>query len=167
MVPQIKKILYATDLSENSSYAFLYAVDMANKHDAKIIILHAIEPIPGYAQVYVNESDESKKKQHKEMVRTMEKHLEMFCSKAEAQTSLPCVELVSKILVTVGHPPEEILNTARKEECDVIVLGAHGKGFLSHAFLGSVSNAVLHRTLKPVFTIPLPSEEASEDWGVI
>jgi nucleotide-binding universal stress UspA family protein len=167
MVPQIKKILYATDLSENSSYAFVYAVDMANKYDAKITVLHAVEPIPGYAQVYINESDESKKKQHDEMIQRMEKHLQTFCSKAEAQTGLPCVELVSKILVTVGHPPEEILNAASKEECDVIVLGTHGKGFLSHAFLGSVSNAVLHRTLKPVFTIPLPSAEASEDWGVI
>ena len=45
MIPQIKKILYATDLSKNSEYAFYYAVDMAKKHDAEIIILHAIEPI--------------------------------------------------------------------------------------------------------------------------
>jgi nucleotide-binding universal stress UspA family protein len=43
MVPQIKKILYATDLSKNSVYAFYFAVDMARKRDAKIIILHAIE----------------------------------------------------------------------------------------------------------------------------
>ena len=37
MIPEIKKILYATDLSKNSSYAFLYATDMARKYDAKII----------------------------------------------------------------------------------------------------------------------------------
>ena len=36
MIPQIKKILYATDLSKNSSYAFLFATDMARRHDAKI-----------------------------------------------------------------------------------------------------------------------------------
>lgn len=47
MIPQIKKILYATDLSENSSYAFFYAIDLAQRHDAKIVILHAIEPISG------------------------------------------------------------------------------------------------------------------------
>jgi nucleotide-binding universal stress UspA family protein len=49
MIPKIKKILYATDLSKNSSYAFLYAIDMAKRHDAKIIILHAVEPLPPYA----------------------------------------------------------------------------------------------------------------------
>ena len=46
MIQEIKKILYATDLSKNSSYAFLYAIDMAKRHNAKIVILHAIQPIP-------------------------------------------------------------------------------------------------------------------------
>jgi len=51
MTPQINNILYATDLSKNSSYAFLYAIDMAKKHDARIVILHAIEPTPDYAEL--------------------------------------------------------------------------------------------------------------------
>ena len=45
MIPQIKKILYATDLSKNAAYAFFYTVDMAKKHNASIVILHSIEPI--------------------------------------------------------------------------------------------------------------------------
>ena len=48
MIIQIKKILYGTDLSKNSAYAFFYAVDMAKKHNASIIILHTIEPIRPY-----------------------------------------------------------------------------------------------------------------------
>jgi nucleotide-binding universal stress UspA family protein len=52
---------------------------------------------------------------------------------------------------------DEILNTADREECDVIVLGTHGKGWLKHTFLGSVAGSVLERTRKPVFIIPLPS----------
>ncbi len=43
MIPNIKKILYATDLSENSAYAFRYAINSALKHDAGIIILHVFE----------------------------------------------------------------------------------------------------------------------------
>ena len=43
MIPQIKKILYATDLTKNSTYAFYYAIDLARKHDARIIILHCVE----------------------------------------------------------------------------------------------------------------------------
>jgi len=167
MIPKIKKILYATDLSRNSSYAFLYATDIARGHNAKIVILHVIEPIPTYAEVYAGITDETKRKQQEETVKELKKHLQGFCKKAEAQIGPPCVELVSKILVLSGHPPEEILNTANEEGCDVIVLGTHGKGFLAHTFLGSVSNAVLHRTRKPVFVIPLPSEKTTTDWDTV
>ena len=167
MILQMKKILYATDLSKNSSYAFLYAIDMAKKHDAKIVMLHAIEPVPPYAEVYGAMPEQFEKKQHHEIIESMKKHLQGFCKKAEAQVGPPCVELVSKILVPVGHPPEEILNAADEEGCDAIVIGTHGKGFLAHAFLGSVSKAVLHRTRKPVFIIPLPSEKTTIEWDGI
>jgi len=163
MIPQIKKILYATDLSKNSAFAFLYATDMAKRHNAKIVILHVIEPVPPYADAYSGVTHEMKRKQEEETVEELKKHLQGFCKKAEAQIGPPCVELVSKILVLRGHPPEEILNAANEESCDVIVLGTHGKGFLAHTFLGTVSNAVLHRTRKPVFIIPLPSEKTTFD----
>lgn len=167
MVPTIKKILYATDLSKNSSYAFLYAIDMAKKYDAKIIVQHVVEPIPAYAEVYVGLTEEIKKKQREEIVESMKKHLKVFCEKAEAQIGPPCVDLVSKIVVSQGYPPEEILNTAEVEGCDAIVIGSHGKGFLAHTFLGSVSNAVLHRSQKPIFIIPLPSGQTALDWNGI
>jgi nucleotide-binding universal stress UspA family protein len=77
----------------------------------------------------------------------------------------PCLELVSNILVHLGHPADEILRMADKEGCDLIVLGSHGKGFLEHTFLGSVSRMVLDRTRKPIFIVPLPSEEVDIDWG--
>ncbi len=164
MIPEIKKVLYATDLSKNSSYAFLYATDVARRHNAKIVILHAIEPIPVYAEAEAGITDQKKKEQQDEAIEDIKKLLVSFCQKAETQIGSPCVELVSKILVPRGHPPEEILNTADGEGCDVIVLGTHGKGFLSHTFLGSVSSAVLHRTRKPVFIIPLPAEKTATDW---
>jgi nucleotide-binding universal stress UspA family protein len=164
MTLKIKKILYATDLSKNSSFAFLYATDMARKHDAKIVMLHAIEPIPAYAEAYTGITDELKRKQQEETVEEIKTRLGNFCQKAEAEIGPPCVGLVSKILVPRGHPPEEILNAADKEGCDVIVLGTHGKGFLAHAFLGSVSSAVLNRPQKPVFIIPLPSEKTTLEW---
>jgi nucleotide-binding universal stress UspA family protein len=167
MIPQIKKILYATDLSKNSSYAFLYAVDMAKRHDARIVVLHVIEPVPSYAEPYSGITDEAKKKQHDEIIEFMKNQIQEFCKKAESQIGPPCVELVSKVLVPIGYPPNEILNAADEERCEVIVLGTHGKGFLAHTFLGSVSSSVLHRTRKPVFIVPLPSEQISIEWDGI
>ena len=167
MIPQVKKILFATDLSKNSSYAFLFATDMARRHDARIVILHVVESFPAYINAYAGFTVDIEQKQEGEIIESMKKQLQGFCKKAEAEIGPPCVSLVSKILVPVGHPPEEILNAANEEGCDVIVLGTHGKGFLAHTFLGSVSNAVLHRTRKPVFIIPLPSEKVSIDWDGI
>jgi nucleotide-binding universal stress UspA family protein len=169
MIPQIKKILYATDLTKNSSYAFLYAVDMAKRHGAKIVIFHAIEPIRAYLlpeggiNLY-QALERGKEEERKADIEAIKNHLLAFCKKVETELGPPCLELVSNTLVRVGYPPAEILNVVDEEQCDAIVLGTHGKGFLAHTFLGSVSSSVLHRTRKPVFIIPLPSEKTAIDY---
>ena len=167
MIPKIEKILYATDLSRNSAYAFSHAIDMAKRHDAKIVILHALELIPAWAEAAAGITPEMKRKQQEEVVEDLKKRVQEFCKKTEAQLGPPCVELVSKILITRGYPPEEILNATDEEGCDVIILGSHGKGFLTYTFLGSVSTAVLHRIRKPVFIIPLPSEKTAIEGHMI
>jgi acetoin utilization protein AcuB len=172
MIPQIKKILYATDLSKNSAYAFFYAVDMAKSHNASIVILHSIEPIRRIYDdgggVDIEGVMKKAKQQEKEMdIEEIKKRLQEFCKNTETQIGFPCVELVSKILVPLGHPVEEILKTADDEGCDAIVLGTHGKGFLEQTFLGSVAGSVLERTRKPVFAIPLPPEKTNIDWDKI
>ncbi|MFB3883863.1 MAG: universal stress protein [Thermodesulfobacteriota bacterium] len=168
MIPKIKKILYATDLSENSSYAFLYATDMARRYDATIIILHAIQPVPPYVYyeggLAYDTLDRVKEEEQKVDTEKIKERLQIFCRKAESQMGPPCVELVSKILVPVGYPVEEILKMADEEGCDAIVLGTHGKGFLKQTFLGSVAGSVLQRTRKPVFIVPLPAGQAALEW---
>ena len=170
MIPKIKKILYATDLSKNSSYAFLYAVDMARKNDAKIVVLHSVEPLPNihyaYAEAGLDERqlEEGMKQEREAELNEIKKRIEAFCERMGAYMGSSCLDLIAKILITVGYPVEEILETANEEDCDVIVLGTHGKGFLKQAFLGNVAVKVLERARKPVFIIPLPSEKTDIDW---
>jgi len=108
MIPQIKKILYATDLSKNSDYAFFYAVDMAKRHNARIVILHSIEPIRHilFSDAGTFSVEEMlKKAKEQELgtnIREIKKGLQEFCKKTETQIGSPCVELVSKILVPLG-----------------------------------------------------------------
>jgi nucleotide-binding universal stress UspA family protein len=161
MIPQIKKILYATDLSKNSAYVFYYAVDLAKKHNAEIVISHTIELIPAYARAYGSKMEKAQQDQYEVSMEVIRNRLQKFCEKVEEKNSLACVTLVTKILVQVGYPVEEILKAADEEGCDLILLGSHGKGFLRQTFLGSVSRSVLDRTRKPVFIIPLPSEKTS------
>jgi nucleotide-binding universal stress UspA family protein len=109
----------------------------------------------------------ARREEHEKDLEEIKKGLEDFCKKAEPQAGHACVELVSKILVLLGHPVEEILKVADEESCDAIILGTHGKGFLRQTFLGSVAVKVLERTRKPVFIIPLPSEKTTIDWDKI
>jgi nucleotide-binding universal stress UspA family protein len=168
MIPEIKKILYATDLSKNSSYAFYYAIQLARKFDAKITILHAIEPIPVYIEAYaVSVAQRVEEEDREKTIIHIQQLLQEFCRKVETQMGSPCAVLVSNTLVRLSNPVEEILKVADEEKCDAIILGSHGKGFLKQAFLGSVSSAVLHRSKKPVLIIPIPTEKESLDWDAI
>jgi len=168
-VPKIRKILYATDLSENSAYAFYFEIDFAQEHNAAIIILHVVEPVSLDGMPYPERGKIVKiaKDNIKEAIEEIKNRLQSFCKKVEGKMGPPCIELVSKTLVPLGDSTDEILNTADREDCDLIILGTHGKGLLAHTFLGSVSSAVLHRTRKPVFIVPLPSEKSNLDWGKI
>ena len=87
MIPQIKKILYTTDLTKNSLYAFYFAVDLARKHDASITILHCVETIPAsayeevrFASLDVGKIFEENKNQEKEEdVIKIKKEVQQFC----------------------------------------------------------------------------------------
>ena len=165
MIPQIKKILYATDLSRNSAYAFYYAVDLAQKKGATIVILNTIEPVPAYVRNYIGDSEKLDLDHHEEIIKIIQQRLNNFCQKVDTHIGSPCAELVSKVIVRVGHPVDQILTVADEEGCDIIVMGNHGKGIIKQTFLGSVSRGVLNSTRKPVFIIPLPPESEKIDWA--
>lgn len=168
MIPQIKKILYATDLSKNSAYAFFYAVDLAKKYNAGIVILHAVEPVPHvYTEGGARILRSIEKQEQEAGLEDIKKRVQQFCTILENKAGSPCTDLVSKTLVPLGYPVEEILKAADDEGCDMIILGTHGKGFLRQTFLGRVSVSVLERSRKPVYVIPLPSEKTNIDWDNI
>jgi len=57
-----------------------------------------------------------------------------------------------KTVIKTGHPAEEILNTAREENAEMIVIGSRGKR-TSHLFMGSVSREVVVRSEVPVLLV--------------
>lgn len=156
MIPEIKRILYTTDLSPNSAYAFRYALNSARKHDAGIIILHVVEEMaPFFDEERLKAISEKKITEAMDRIR---KRLKIFCDR-ERNDDPERAERVISIEVCQGYPPEEILKKADELNCDVIVMGTHGKGIIRHSFLGSAARKVLRRVRKPVFIIPLPEGE--------
>jgi len=164
MIPQIKTILLATDLSKNAAYAFYYAVHMAKRDEAKIVILHAVEPLPPMLISFGDFSHKVAQDRWDETVKKFKERIQDISVKVDTRMGISSVDLVSKILIRLGQPVEEILKVVEEEGCDVIVLGTHSRGFLQQTFVGSVCSSVLHRTRKPVFVVPLPSEDTTIDW---
>ena len=172
MIPEIKRILYTTDRSDNSAYAFRYAISSALKHGAGIIILHVFELITTtnrkVLDLYLDE-DLRKTIFNERVSDTLDrirKRLKIFCDE-EFNGNPKYAGKIESIEVCEGFPAEEILKKADEFNCDVIVMGNHGKGIIRNTFLGSTSKRVLHRTRKPVFIIPLPKEEADIGLGDI
>jgi nucleotide-binding universal stress UspA family protein len=163
MMPEIKKILYATDLSKNAAYAFRYAVYLAKISQAEIVILHVVEKMSNEAQLtflaYFDKSERLKmsKERVEKAIARIRKRLAIFCERELANESCPSPKETT-IEVIEGYPAEEILRQLEEQGCDAIVMGTHEKG-LSHTFLGSVTKRVLRRSRKPTFVVPLPGGE--------
>ena len=59
-------------------------------------------------------------------------------------------------IIQIGVPFVEIIKVAKEKEVDLIVMGTHGRTGLSHVFIGSVAEKVVHHARCPVLTIKHP-----------
>ena len=166
---QIKKILYATDLSENAVHAFAYAVSLANMYAAGITILHVLAEFPGeefIANMINTDTWEEIKNRHYSEARNqligkkrdhvaLQEVLEAFSEESKADTEeQPFV--TDKVLIKNGTPAEVIVETAQEQNCDLIVMGTRGQGVIADVFLGSTAKWVIKHSPIPVLVIRLP-----------
>jgi nucleotide-binding universal stress UspA family protein len=170
MIPVLKKILFATDLTENSRYAFFFAASMASCYDGKITLLHVMEKssisvehslasfLGDETWQEMKRKQESKarniligKKKDDEMIR---KALALFCSTAGLASDC-CSFTTDEIIIKSGKVIDEIIRTAGDKGCNLIVLGAH-KGLFGTTSVGSVAKGVLQKASIPVLIVPPP-----------
>jgi len=161
MLPHYKNILYATDLTPNSEFAFKHAMLLARKSSAKVYILHVVPEMDASFRSYVTSMMgdgklESFESEHEQQARDLLfKRLDNF-TREELADHPEDYNNIADIKVIHGHAVAEILKESDKLDADVIVMGTHGKGAISHAFLGSVAEKVLRKSKRPVFVIPIP-----------
>lgn len=161
MIPRIKKILYATDLSKNANYAFGHAINLAHHHDAKITVMHVLEELSPFAYSMVEDIAGAEKlealKNEKQAyaIESVKKDLHDFCEQVKADAP-ECPFVVEDIQVVKGNPTESIVNKADAIGADIVILGSHGQGLLADVTLGSVSRRVLRRCTRPVLIVRLP-----------
>lgn len=163
MIPEYKKILYATDLSVNSAYALKHAISLARRYNAKITLLHVLPEVDAATMNYVaTVMGESKlaglELEHKaEIQDEIRRRLHKF-AKEELIDHPEDVERIAGIEVHYGNPVAHVLEHADRLGVDMIVLGSHGKGALKYAFLGSVAEKVLRKSHRPMLIVPLDEE---------
>ena len=146
--PKYKKVLFCTDFSENSDYAFEFAYGIAKRDEGLLYILHVI-PENSHQAFAMNMLTNE---QLGQIQKTIEEDLdnnfkERYIKNIENGIRY---ELVTKS----GREDEEILNFTKKENVDIIIMGTHGRTGIDHVFFGSVAEKVLRQSPFPVFVIP-------------
>ncbi|MCP3899883.1 MAG: universal stress protein [Desulfobacteraceae bacterium] len=161
MVPEIKKILYATDLSENAKHAFGYAFDLAKRYNAMVTILYVMEALNHLTESQVkellgkNEWEKIKSEKLEYLTEKINNRIENFCQEMDSKIN-SCQLLVENILIKEGNPTEEILETSKNIKADMIVMGSYGHNILQGALLGGTARKVVQTSEKPVLVIRLP-----------
>jgi nucleotide-binding universal stress UspA family protein len=143
----IRTILYPTDFSDHSEYAFQVACALARDYGARLIDLHVLhaEKPPG------TDGDGGRggspwPEDYQDSLRGKLTRL---------RSPYPAVRLEHQI--REGSAAEEILRMADDFRCDLIVMGTHGRTGLDRILMGSVAEEVLRRTRCPVLAVKDPS----------
>lgn len=146
--PKYKKVLFCTDFSENSDCAFDYAFGIAKRDEGVLYILHVI---PANKDRYNLERCLTKVELNR-IKATLQEDRE----KAFNDRYLRHIKDKTKVQIVTksGQEDKKILEFARKEKIDIIVIGTHGRTGIEHFFIGSVAEKIIRHSRIPVFIIP-------------
>ncbi len=170
MIPEIKKILYATSLGIGAPYVFRYALSLAKAHKADIHIVNAMQPLSTFGQslVELHISHHQSESLHEEARKTVQNNLLERAEKLFAKESSNIqdgTEMVKDIVVIEGRADQVIVSRAEEIGADVIVMGIQRHNIVEKVALGSTARRVIHNASVPVFLARIPegySEEGFE-----
>lgn len=156
--PKISTILYATDLGDHTRPVFRHALSLAKLYDAKIIMLHVVEPMGETAKAVISAyiskefSEEMLKESMQELLVKMKDRLRRFFEE-ECEEEKVCSN-VKELIVVAGRPSEEIMRVAEEEKADLIVVGKSTNTVRGLKVMGSTSRRVSRIATLPVLVIP-------------
>ena len=142
-----KTILLPTDGSPLSEKAAATAIQFAQLNGAKIVAISVVQPFPlsafGDGGVVLDAG-----LYEQQMQEAAQKNVDKVGAMAQA-ANVP-FEGVTAVSVS---PYEEIVATATKNHCDIILMASHGRTGLNKLFLGSETQKVLAHTHLPVMVL--------------
>lgn len=121
------RILVPLDGSKHSEKVLLHACDMAKNYHSKLILLYVVEK-----SLPLNLLD---RREYLEMLR---KFGEKTLTNAKKKTVQQGID--SKIIMKEGSISNEVISVAKKERCNLLIVGSKGLGKTLRFLLGSVSS---------------------------
>lgn len=136
-----QRFLVPLDFSESANQTLDYAITLAGKLGARLTLLHVIQPLPlGGVDMSVTLPFTYIQELEGEIQRSMESSLERVTAAG----------LEGEIVIVHGAPFHEIIETAKTQQVDLIVMGTHGRTGFQYVLLGSVAEKVVRLAPCPV-----------------
>lgn len=148
-----ENILVATDFGSSSETALSYGRALAERFGAKLHVLHIA------ADVYLSAAMEygyaaMPASLQEEVEQSARQQLAALLNDEDRQTLR-----ATGVVVTNNTPAVAIIDYAKNNGVNLIVLGTHGRGALAHLFMGSVAERVVRLAPCPVLTVRSPEHE--------
>ena len=140
----MKNILYATDFSKNAEKAFHFALKIAEKHQADLIMLHVFDVLPVFGQPYIMGPDEMTRQSRKSWEGQLQEFFKQF--KSDIQPTYIAIENTSVV--------KGILSVIDKYKPQLVVTGTKGDSTVKELLLGGTTKALVKKSPIPVLAVP-------------
>ncbi len=161
MLPNIRNILFAAGLGQDTGYVLGYALSQAQKHDARIHVVHSHEALnisdQSQAEIFMLQEGTSIDfdKSPLDTKAKVTTYLEELCQKVLRKYEL-APDVIASINISEHAPKAAILTAADNFQADLIIMGSHRHTMVSDALLGSTTMKILHSAKVPVLVVRLP-----------
>lgn len=142
----VKKILVPIDRSKYKEKIIAYAISLGKAWGAEIIAMHVIDPGRGVPGGRVKEKELEREEE-------AERPAEDLLDEADLQARKEGINIKKEVIEESDTVEKAIIDYAKKNNIDVIVIGTTGMSAVEEIFVGSVANHVIHHAHCPVFAI--------------
>jgi nucleotide-binding universal stress UspA family protein len=140
---KLKKILVPVDFSIPSRKAIDYGAALATKFQSRLVLAHVVPSIAALNYAFQGDTFEVEKSAFADAKKTVPELLpKEYLSQLDTQT-----------IVRNGDVRQELLQLVEQEEINLVVMGTHGRGPLTHLILGSTTESILRRVTVPILTV--------------
>ncbi len=163
----IQTILFATDLCVFTPYLLKHVTDLAHRWGAKVVVVHAVEPLGSLGTAVVNtylpdqfSRDLQEQGLESLLVSIKDRLIEILADEVIGEEQ--DFGVINDVVVEIGKPEELILSLIQSLSVDLVVMGNHSPDRFGSPTLGSVANKVMIQSKVPIFMVPVSPQSPAD-----